>query len=141
MDGNLLAIYELVLFTLLYFLCKNKLHQLLLDFFGYLILAFIGINQLFPEERFGKLVMILYVSGFIIFIFFMIKTEIVKMQKKDLWYQPILITFLFLCSHVIGIKTTYLHLPWPTGYALATISFLCGLLIYRMHSTKRGNDI
>jgi hypothetical protein len=60
-----------------------------------------------------------------------------KIDKKN--YLPIFIVFLFIGSYILGREAIGLQMPWFTGYILATISFLIGIVIYRKQIKKKAN--
>ncbi len=123
-----LAIFNGALLSSLNYFAKDKLQNLLDESLLLIIAVFSSVIFLLG----GK-----YSLAFLAFIFSGIALEKIirkkeyKIQKKDIYWRPIFVSCLFICSYVLGVVILHLNMPWFLGYFLPMFCFLFGLLIYK----------
>jgi len=131
-----LAVFNLVLFTVLSFYKKNKLHFLLSQFLGFLLLFAVGFSfaiKIFVSKDIFKM----FVPGLlsltaIVMIIFVMKSGFSKIPKEELSLRPIFVVCLFLVSYILGIIAIHFLLPTFVGYLIGIVSLFCGIIIYRI---------
>ena len=135
-----LAIFNIVLFAILVFIKKDKLHSLLSLLLGYLLLFALGfsyIAKVFVSRNIYKMFFPAILSFIaIIMIIAAVKSGFSKIPKKELSLRPISILFIFVVGYILGIISMRFNLPGLTGYLIGIISFLCGIIIYRTQPKK-----
>jgi len=133
-----LVIFEYALYAILYLFGRDELHKWISQSSGFLLIYYVFIGRKLSDWAPGSFIAGIIILFFIILFLTIYYIKIVRKKIDKKSYLPIFIVFLFIGSYISGINAKHFHLPWYTGYVLAMISFLIGVVIYRTKTTKKG---